>query len=57
MAKSPNPPAPPAEMKPAPPPAPPPVEIPRVCYVITEGVTTIVNPQPAEKPAEPEEKE
>lgn len=34
-----------------------PVEIPRVCYVTTEGITTVINPQPSEKPAEPEEKE
>lgn len=49
MAKTPNPPAPPAERPAAP------AEVPRVSYVTIEGVTTVINPQPEKTPAEPEE--
>jgi len=32
-----------------------PATVPRVCYETIEGITTIINPQPAPAPAEPEE--
>lgn len=46
MAKTPNPPAPPAA------PAAVPVEVPRVTYTTTEGITTVINP-PADKASAP----
>lgn len=52
MAKTPNPPAPPAERTPAP------AEVPRVMYTTIEGITTII-PAPSDQADAPptEEKE
>ena len=57
MAKTPNPPAAPVELKPAPPPAPPAV-VPRVTYTTIEGITTVIAaPAAAAAPTPTEENE